>query len=203
MTDDNKFVGDSDLTPKQVRTRLHLTLRVQRGLLHDKDTPDRHEALAQCAVELTYLSSLLTHMSHENYDDDVELGLRLAAHEAERYDEQNESFALWQERDLYLDVIHCEENRPSNDDLRMPRNIRKLSDDLLPGDDMMLPDLTTIDTPNLDANDDLFDGWIWDEESQGFVNQGSWDDQDEDDEPSYKEDDHKDGKNRDDHKKKN
>lgn len=192
MADDEKFVADSNFTPKQVRTRLHLALHVQRGLLHDPDSYERHEALAQCAIELTYLSSLLTHMAHEDYDDDVELGLRLAAREAKNYGEDNESFAILQERDLYLDIVHCEDNRPSNNDLRMPRNITKLSDDLLPGDD--LPDLTTMDEPNLDADDDLYDGWIWDEKSQGFINDNGWDDQNDQDSYDDGKDDHDDKK---------
>lgn len=195
MMTEKKYLGDSNLTAEQVRARLKLALYVQRGLLHDPDSYERHEALAQCGTELVYLSTLLTYAEHQDYDDDVELGLRLAAIEADNWDEQNEMFAYRHERDLYLEITRADE--PSNDDLRMPKNIKKLGDNLLPGDDMLsdLPDLTTMDEPNADADDDLYDGWIWDESSQGFVNKGTWDD--EDDKSSYDDSDNKDNKDHD------
>lgn len=199
---EKKCLGDSDLTVEQVRARLKLALYVQRGLLHDPDTFRRHEALAQCGTELVYLSTLLTYADHQDYDDDVEYGLRLAAIEADNWDEEHEMLAYRHERDLYLEITRAD--KPSNDDVRMPKNIKKLGDDLLPGDDMdMLSDLPDLTNPNTDADDDLYDGWIWDEKSQGFISDN--DIFGDSSEPDSYNDNHKDnqdnGKDRDDHKK--
>lgn len=193
MTDDKK------LTPKHIRKLIHVILYVQRGLLHDDDTFERHEALAQCAEALVYYSIKLRDSDTKliAIDSDIEFGMKIAECEARRWGEDNEADAIQKQRITFSTYLGLALDPPEPLEVKQPDNLDEFlananpiaNDDLLPGDD--IPDLTTM---NDEPTDDLYDGWIWDEKSQGFINDDSYFNQDEDD-------DHKSNKDHDNRKK--
>lgn len=201
MTDDKK------LTPKHIRKLIRVILYVQRGLLHDDDTFERHEALAQCAEALVYYSIKLRDSDTKliAIDSDIEFGMKIAECEARRWGEDNEADAIQKQRITFSTYLGLALDPPEPLEVKQPDNLDEFlananpiaNDNLLPGDDI-LPDLTTMDEP-ADLTDDLYDGWLWDEKSQSFINDGSFFGD------SSKSDDHSDDdpRNDKDHKKKN
>lgn len=196
---------DENLTVKHIRKLVRVILFVQRGLLHDKDCFERHEALAQCAEALVYYSIKLrdSDAALVPLDGDIEFGMKIAEHEARCWGEDAEADAIQKQRLIFQTNLELSVYPPEEMKVKKPKGLDEFlandnsiaSDDLLPGDDM-LPDLTTMDDEPVD---DLYDGWIWDEKSQGFISDNGYFNQDEDDEPSCK-DDRKDGKDHDDKK---
>lgn len=194
------MMTDENLTTKHIRKLIRVILYVQRGLLHDADTFERHESLAQCAEALVYYSIKLrdSDAALVPLDGDIEFGMKIAEHEAKRWGEDNEAKAIFRQRITFSTYLGLALDPPEPLEVKQPANLDEFlansnpiaNDDLLPGDD--IPDLTTM---NDEPTDDLYDGWIWDEKSQGFINDDSYFNQDEDD-------NHKNGKDHDDHKKK-
>lgn len=194
------MMTDENLTTKHIRKLIRVILYVQRGLLHDADTFERHESLAQCAEALVYYSIKLrdSDAALVPLDGDIEFGMKIAEHEAKRWGEDNEAKAIFRQRITFSTYLGLALDPPEPLEVKQPDNLDEFlansnpiaNDDLLPGDD--IPDLTTM---NDEPTDDLYDGWIWDEKSQGFINDDSYFNQDEDD-------NHKNGKDYDDHKKK-
>ena len=196
------MMTDENLTTKHIRKLIRVILYVQRGLLHDADTFERHESLAQCAEALVYYSIKLrdSDAALVPLDGDIEFGMRIAEHEAKRWGEDNEAKAIFRQRITFSTYLGLALDPPEPLEVKQPANLDEFlansnpiaNDDLLPGDD--IPDLTTM---NDEPTDDLYDGWIWDPETQGFINDGSFFDD------SDKSDSHNDHDDHDDHKKKN
>ena len=198
---------DEKLTPKHIRKLIRVILYVQRGLLHDADTFERHESLAQCAEALVYYSIKLRDSDTKlvALDGDVMFGMKIAEYEARRWDEDNEADAIQKQRLIFQTNLELALYPPEEMEVKPPKNLDEFlandrpiaSDDLLPGDDMPdLPDLTTMDD---EPPDDRYDGWIWDEKSQGFINDGSF--FGDSSEPDSHKDNQDNGKGHDGHKK--
>ena len=132
-------------------------------------------------------------------------GMKIAEYEARRWDEDNEADAIQKQRLIFQTNLELALYPPEEMEVKRPKNLDEFlandrpiaSDDLLPGDDMPdLPDLTTMDD---EPTDDLYDGWIWDEKSQGFINDGSF--FGDSSEPDSHKDNQDNGKGHDGHKK--
>ena len=202
------MMTDENLTTKHIRKLIRVILYVQRGLLHDADTFERHESLAQCAEALVFYSIKLrdSDAALVPLDGDIEFGMRIAEHEAKRWGEDNEAKAIFRQRITFSTYLGLALDPPEPLEVKQPANLDEFlansnpisSDDLLPGDDI-LPDLTTMNDEPADLADDLYDGWTWDPETQGFINDGSFFGD------SSKSDSHSDDdpRNDKDHKKKN
>ncbi len=202
------MMTDENLTTKHIRKLARIILFVQRGLLHDKDCFERHEALAQCAEALVYYSIKLRNSDAKlkALDGDIMFGMKIAEREARCWSEDAEADAIQKQRLIFQTNLELSVYPPEEMKVKKPKGLDEFlandnsiaSDDLLPGDDMPdLPDLTTMNDEPADLTDDLYDGWIWDPETQGFINDGSFFDD------SDKSDSHNDHDDHDDHKKKN
>lgn len=149
-----------DLSVTEVRIRMRQILKVQRGLLHDEPTTARDIALKACGEALACCSTLLDY--DDPYDADFVYGLKTSIDVASEAGDK---------RDFrYL--------------LRM-MVIARNKYDLKHGTEQ-IPRIDTTEMPP----DDLYDGWVWSDEAQGFVNDDIRDDSsDQDDGPDLFGDD--------------
>ena len=149
-----------DLSVAEVRIRMRQILKVQRGLLHDEPSMARSIALKACGEALACCSTLLDY--EDPYDCDFVYGLKTSISIASEAGDK---------RDFrYL--------------LRMMVIARNKYD--LKHDAEQVPRIDTTEAPR----DDLYDGWVWNPDVQGFVNDDIRDDSsDQDDGPDLFGDD--------------
>lgn len=131
---------DEDLSVTEVRIRMRQILKVQRGLLHDDPCEARTIALKACGEALACCSTLLDY--DDAYDTDFVYGLKTSINVASEVGDKR-SFR-------YL--------------LRMMVIARNKYD--LRHDVEQIPRIDATEMPP----DDLYDGWVWSDEAQGFVN---------------------------------
>lgn len=138
-----------DLSVTEVRIRMRQILKVQRGLLHDDPCEARTIALKACGEALACCSTLLDY--DDPYDTDFVYGLKTSIHVASEVGDK---------RDFrYL--------------LRM-MVIARNKYDLKHGTEQ-IPRIDTTEAPQ----DDLYDGWVWNPDVNGFVNDDIRDDSDD------------------------
>lgn len=140
-----------DLSVAEVRIRMRQILKVQRGLLHDEPCDARDIALKACGEALACCSTLLDY--DDPYDADFVYGLKTSI---------NIASEVGDKRDFrYL--------------LRM-MVIARGKYDLKHGTEQ-IPRIDTTEAPQ----DDLYDGWVWNPDVNGFVNDNIRDDNNDDD----------------------
>lgn len=137
-----------DLSVTEVRIRMRQILKVQRGLLHDEPTTARDIALKACGEALACCSTLLDY--DDPYDADFVYGLKTSINIASEVGDKKDF--------RYL--------------LRM-MVIARGKYDLKHGTEQ-IPRIDTTEAPQ----DDLYDGWVWNPDVQGFVNDNITDDDD-------------------------
>lgn len=135
-----------DLSVTEVRVRMRQILKVQRGLLHDEPCEARTIALKACGEALACCSTLLDY--DDIYDCDFVYGLKTSISIASEVGDK---------RDFrYL--------------LRMMVIARNKYD--LKHDAEQVPRIDVTEAPQ----DDLYDGWVWNSDVNGFVNDNITDD---------------------------
>lgn len=138
-----------DLSVTEVRIRMRQILKVQRGLLHDEPTTARDIALKACGEALACCSTLLDY--DDPYDTDFVYGLKTSISIASEAGDK---------RDFrYL--------------VRMMA-IARGKYDLKHGTEQ-IPRIDITEMPP----DDLYDGWVWNSDVNGFVNDDIRDDSDD------------------------
>lgn len=138
-----------DLSVAEVRVRMRQILKVQRGLLHDDPCEARDIALKACGEALACCSTLLDY--DDPYDADFVYGLKTSIHAASEVGDKRNFRYL-----LRMMVIARNKYDLKHDVEQIPR----------------------IDTTEA-LQDDLYDGWVWSDEVQGFVNDDITDDSDD------------------------
>ena len=138
-----------DLPVAEVRIRMRQILKVQRGLLHDDPCEARDIALKACGEALACCSTLLDY--DDPYDADFVYGLKTSIHAASEVGDKRNFRYL-----LRMMVIARNKYDLKHDVEQIPR----------------------IDTTEA-LQDDLYDGWVWSDEVQGFVNDDITDDSDD------------------------
>lgn len=129
-----------DLSVTEVRIRMRQILKVQRGLLHDEPSEARTIALKACGEALACCSTLLDY--DDIYDCDFVYGLKTSINIASEVGDKRDFRYL-----LRMMVIARNKYDLKHDAEQVPR----------------------IDVTE-ELQDDLYDGWVWSDEAQGFVN---------------------------------
>lgn len=137
-----------DLSVAEVRVRMRQILKVQRGLLHDDPCEARTIALKACGEALACCSTLLDY--DDPYDTDFVYGLKTSISIASEVGDKRDFRYL-----LRMMVI--------------ARNKYDLKHDV-----EQIPRIDTTEMPP----DDLYDGWVWNSDVNGFVNDDIRDDSD-------------------------
>lgn len=135
-----------DLSVAEVRVRMRQILKVQRGLLHDDPCKARTIALNACGEALACCSTLLDY--DDPYDTDFIYGLKTSIDVASEVGDKRSFRYL-----LRMMVIARGKYDLKHDAEQVPR----------------------IDVTE-ELQDDLYDGWVWSDEAQGFVNDNITDD---------------------------
>lgn len=138
-----------DLSVTEVRIRMRQILKVQRGLLHDEPTTARDIALKACGEALACCSTLLDY--DDPYDADFVYGLKTSIDVASKAGDKRDFRYL-----LRMMVIARGKYDLKHDVEQIPR----------------------IDTTEMPP-DDLYDGWVWNPDVNGFVNDDIRDDSDD------------------------
>lgn len=132
---------EQGLTVAEVRVRSRKIVYVQRGLMHDEPSMARYAALDSCAQALACYSMLLDY--EDKYDVDFIHALQIAANiAAEAGDNKNFHY-----------LLRC------SIDAQVQYEVKQ-------GESSVKPRNGVAES----LSDDLYDGWIWDPDTQGFVN---------------------------------